>query len=58
MDTNHHSSPVLEIRNISHSLEDGLVPKLTFSHCQIEEETKIYEDISEDESEEETVAAI
>jgi len=29
-----------------------------FSHCQIEEETKIYEDVSEDESEEETVAAI
>ena len=49
MDTNHLSSHVLEIRNISHSLEDGLVPKLKFSHCQIDEETKISEDGSEDE---------
>ena len=57
MDTNHPKSTCLTNSKYQTQSEDGLVPKL-ISHCQVEEEAKIYEDASEDGSEEEIVAAI
>ena len=58
MDTNHLKFTCLENSKYQTQSRRWPCAETKFSHCQVEEETKIYEDVSEDESEEETVAAI